>query len=320
MEFKQGMLGVVIVSLALVGALFGNYLAGVEASQYEVTKYSYLADVSGLFDYDQSPQYITYDPSSNYTGYYSEDSYSVAMDKYYFAEDDVSYTPNTDGRDPPNIRPNNYKVSLEPTVNPQTTIDLSTLTLSNGKSTNLYYHTNYEVTGGRIWDNSAYTLKQIIDEMNLASTSVLRIDLGNVNWPSNDYGGLTIDTVLFIPSTWYQGPDHQSRSVDLLKPGLDITQTPSYENPNWRYHFPYQSIVVDVENNRVTPYYGAGFTEQDSQTYTMDTMYVCFGNSGGIHLENYLNLDTDMPYQLIINQPASYLDPNYGVALKEANQ
>ena len=316
MEFNHGMLGVVIVGLALVGALFGNYLAGVEESEYEVTKYSYLADVSGLFEYDQSPQYITYDPSSNYTGYYSEDSYSAAMDRYYFAEDDVSYTPNTDGRDPPNVRPNNYKVALAPTVYPNTTVDLTTLSPATYDSIRIYYVYDEGDTLNKTvsWENRPYTIKQIVDALNISTNSVLRIDLGNVDWNQNPeiqgVNGVTIDAQMFVPTTWV--PTSGSKNVYIMNPSLDPDNINSYNNT---LHKPYQSLIVDVQNNTVTAYQGANFVDTNPQAYTMENMLVCFGTNGGLIPISYLDLDDDMPYQLIVNQPASYLNPNYGVAL-----
>lgn len=312
------MLGVVIVMLAMVGAVFGTYLAGVDAEQYEVTKYDFMADISGLFDYDQSPQYIDYDPSSNYVGYYSQDSYVPAMERYYFAEDDVSYTPNTDGNG--NVRPNNYKVQLAPTVNPATTSDLSSLTLTNGKSTKIIYKADYEVSGGKTWEGNAYSLKEIIDALNIPSTSTIRINLENVSWPNPSLTGVSINTVLFVPISWYAGSSHQLDTAYILKPGLDVAQTTGFNNSVTSIHNPYQSLIIDVENKRVQGYFGTDYTDADTQSYTLENTYVCFGNTSGIHLVDYLNLDTDMPYQVTVNQPASYLNPNYGVALKEANE
>lgn len=315
MEFRHGMLGVVIVGLALVGALFGNYLAGVEASEHEVTKYSYMADISTLFEYDQSPQFITYDPSSNYTGYYSDDSYLAAMETYYFAEDQVSYTPNTDGRDPPNVRPNNYKVNLAPTVHPNTTVDLTTLTASTYSSIGVFYVYDegdaYQKSVS--WQGRPYTIKQIVDELGISNNSILRIDLGNVDWnvtPGSGLGTVTIDGLMFVPTTWV--PSTGVKNVWIMNPSLDPNNI-NHSNIN----VPYQSLIVNVQNNTVTAYRGANFVDTNPQAYTMDTMLVCYDGSG---LLNNLFFDDEMPYLWIENQPASYLNPNYGVALKEANQ
>ena len=89
MKLEDGMIGVIVIALAISGALIGSYLAGVEPEKVDVVRYNYLADVSGLFDYDKSPQFIEFDPSSNYIGYYSEDSKKTSGPGYYFASDQV---------------------------------------------------------------------------------------------------------------------------------------------------------------------------------------------------------------------------------------
>ena len=43
MKFEDGMVGVIIVSLALSGALIGSYLAGIEPEENEVVRFNYLA-------------------------------------------------------------------------------------------------------------------------------------------------------------------------------------------------------------------------------------------------------------------------------------
>lgn len=112
MEMRDGMLGVVIIALAMVTAFAGAYLAGITSSTEEVVKYNYLADVNGLFETEQYPQYIEFDPSTNYTGYYSEDSKKPHEEGYFFAEDQVGFTAYTDGKGNP--RANNYKLDVHP--------------------------------------------------------------------------------------------------------------------------------------------------------------------------------------------------------------
>lgn len=74
MRFENGMLGFLIVVLALGGSIFGTVLMSAEETTYDVTKYRFETEVTGLFPVDTSPDYIDYDLSSNYTGYYMEDT------------------------------------------------------------------------------------------------------------------------------------------------------------------------------------------------------------------------------------------------------
>ena len=69
MKFKSGMLGLCIVVLALFGTILAGFCLDVESQTRTVTNYEYVTDVTGLFDIGNAPQYIEYNPSSNYTGY-----------------------------------------------------------------------------------------------------------------------------------------------------------------------------------------------------------------------------------------------------------
>ena len=69
MKFKSGMLGLCIVVLALFGTILAGFCLDVESQTRTVTNYEYVTDETGLFDIGNAPQYIEYNPSSNYTGY-----------------------------------------------------------------------------------------------------------------------------------------------------------------------------------------------------------------------------------------------------------
>lgn len=69
MRFKSGMLGVCIVVIALLGTVASGFLLNVEKDQREVTKFDYITDVTGLFDIQDTPEYVDYNPNANYVGY-----------------------------------------------------------------------------------------------------------------------------------------------------------------------------------------------------------------------------------------------------------
>lgn len=69
MRFNNGMFGACICVLALLGTAIGGFVLNVHEDQREVTNYNFIADVSGLFSYSDAPEYIEYNPSSNYVGY-----------------------------------------------------------------------------------------------------------------------------------------------------------------------------------------------------------------------------------------------------------
>ena len=69
LKFNNGYFGACICVLALLGTAISGFVLNVDQESREVTKYSYVADVSGLFSYSDAPEYISYNPSTNYTGY-----------------------------------------------------------------------------------------------------------------------------------------------------------------------------------------------------------------------------------------------------------
>ena len=73
MKFNNGYFGACICVLALLGTAIGGYVLNIEKDTREVTKFNYIADISGLFNYTDAPEYISYNPSSNYVGYSHED-------------------------------------------------------------------------------------------------------------------------------------------------------------------------------------------------------------------------------------------------------
>lgn len=67
--FRPGYLGVSIAVIALLGGVLLGSLLNVSSHDVQTTKYDYVSDISGLFDVSDEPQYIDYNPATNYTGY-----------------------------------------------------------------------------------------------------------------------------------------------------------------------------------------------------------------------------------------------------------
>lgn len=67
--FKPGYLGACIVAVAILGGLLLGSVANVSTHQENTTAYEYKTDITGLFDVSQEPQFLEFNPASNYTGY-----------------------------------------------------------------------------------------------------------------------------------------------------------------------------------------------------------------------------------------------------------
>lgn len=334
MEFREGMLGVVIVALALTGAFFVSYLSGIETTEQEVTKYDYLADVSGLFDYDKSPQYIEFDPSTNYTGYYSTTS------EGYFPENDVGYESLRSGN------ANNYKLNLKPIsissgdvilsdysgINPFPDVDdveirFLTTGMDNGylptlsethvtlasyiKAMNLDPSVNYiEFKSAGMYDDSKDNDESYDAPFVLFTTKgmyeYLEIDI--IISKHTAYLGYVATEQWFIehnatpPYDWYWAMEWGSDD--------SIIQTWYHE-----VNLACLSCSVDLNTGIVTLYYDNDCERPYNTTY-LDDVILSYGGASSI-LANALILD-DTAEINTFNLKREYLDPAYGVVMKDA--
>ena len=69
MKFKSGMLGLCIVVLSLLIGIAGTVVLNVDKTPVNTTDYDYITDITGLFETSREPQYLNFNPASNYTGY-----------------------------------------------------------------------------------------------------------------------------------------------------------------------------------------------------------------------------------------------------------
>ena len=326
MESKDGVLGVLVVALALVGAMFGSYLAGVEPIENEVTAYKWLADIGTLFEYDESPQYIEFDPSSNYTGYYSTESFSEFGDKFYFAEDEVGYKAYS--------KVNNYRVDLLLDNEEEGTKSLTTV---NGNyPNNISNSLNY-------WNlNSTATHGYGFTKQNLHFTGVtIDVLLEALFGDNNPNTPLSFDTA-YLRSTidiGYDGGTYQNLFADVnwvifgLKSdfdnGLLISQA-NYCSENWKknadmsgfqnynpddWKVPSMAIQVDVKNQTVSMYYDTLYKNPSYTNVNLSDCIIIFG--GGNSTASTDIVFGDMIDYMIGNKRVDYLDPNYGVYMKE---
>ena len=99
MKFANGMFGACICVIALLGTAIGGFVLNIEEDTREVTKYNPVADVSGLFTYEDAPEYIAYNPSSNYVGYSGNVNYTPSPTannyRYIVAEGSTSTASTT---------------------------------------------------------------------------------------------------------------------------------------------------------------------------------------------------------------------------------
>lgn len=323
MEFREGMLGVVVVALALTGALFASYFAGIDSEQVEYTDYDYLADISGLFTYDQSPTYIEFDPSTNYTGYYSESTGE------YWPEELVDYNSNvnpTTGTP----RANNYKVNLSPTSVTELTADVETLDPDDPLSgnSNVVYFSNTHDT----WVADSVSVGSIADLINKLQLpdNVNEIFLSSEGAYTEDNmieGDQTVDWNLFTTKSMWVHSDFLVASEDTLYIWSDAKfqaegKKPGYVGPppypgmaDAVYHKMCLSCVVDVQKGVASLYSDKDHTILVEQV-TVEDALVVYGDGRTVIGPPMVEFNTDISVKAW-EKHTDWLDPNYGVAMKE---
>lgn len=102
-------LGVVIVLIALITSLFIGVITNTTSEIQTVTKYEYVTDMSQTFSYSEQPNYLQFNPTSNYTGYILSNGNAPG----------VAYTESNS--------PSNYRMAVDRDSNTNT-VEMSTFT------------------------------------------------------------------------------------------------------------------------------------------------------------------------------------------------
>lgn len=317
------MLGVTIISLAIAGAIIGGYLAGIESVEHDVTRFNELADVSTLFEYDTNPQYIEYDPSSNYTGYYSDSSGN------YFAIDEVGYTPNVDSNG--KTQQNNYKIDQPPDVETTEVKDISDMPetdvpdTEDGLNLLTFWTGPYDPNGRGQYSAvcKGTTLTQLLTYLDytgeqfvsLASPSDLSVDISGAT-SSNP---VETGWLFFFPDSFVSKRDtgQMPNTINLMSREVyDQFEFPSYVSPNNKKALACQSCTIDVRAQQVRLYSDNQYQNWVG-TYELSKMYMAYSESTLAFISPSIILSDDATVTVQTFPDASYLNPNYGVQLKE---
>ena len=305
MQWKNGYLGACIVVLGIIATIIGAYVLSIEVTDEEVTKYSYVADLNGLFDSEQAPSYIEYNPSTNYTGYYT-DSSVIGNVKYFDGVDcDITTIPNA------------YRLNL-----PMENQDTGTLTLT-GSDWKSGAHVSLMALGSfpdnsiarGVWGTGTTgtdaTLSSVIETMTLADEinviqfrSIENKDALAEPYPQADT--LELNWVLFsYKDAWYG---------DALRAFTDecIKQYP--EEAQYKQTRIMLGCVVDLSTNLATLYYDSELTNS-AGTYNVDDVIVSWGGTGTGR--NVLHLGSTVNYTIGTKPAPEYMDIRGGVSVEE---
>lgn len=294
------MLGTCIVVLALLGTVLGGYTLGGFQDQRDVTNYDYITDVSGLFDVQQAPEYVSYNPNANINGYTPTGI--------------IDYTPSStvngyrykvnDGTTVTNTQTINFNSSYPGNGDPFPTEDFTGITvLWNGTGYDLGEPSTFS-TGSSllsnmgVWGSSnPYTsgltnLQYIIQSLNLGTYATLDISISYGTFP-----------VFFYKNDW------QRVDIDRWD---EYSQVVYYTVFNDGNSLPTR-LVVNMASLTVTGYRYNTLMWTD-QASNIDVIYKYSDKSSGVY-RNQENASATLSISATTYPEYGYMDPTKGVSM-----
>ena len=301
MNFNNGYLGACIIVLGIIFTIVGSYALSVEISDEEVTKYSYVTDLNGLFDSEQAPTYIDYNPSTNYTGFYTPDS--IQNNQRYF--DGVNYQISS--------KSNSYRLNLMPLDVTQSTEALSgtTTPTPNPRVTFVGTRTLNGETVEYAWGNSTgdnVSLTSFLSGLTIPDgNNLIQIRSGDsldtITFP-HSLTTIDVDWILFSTLDWWRDNGSYMAFVPGTSDAILITGRP--------YSPIILSCEIDLDRSMVK-----FFTDNNCQDafgeYSLNQVIMSYGGTG----TNYNNINFGTTADIIyMTKPATeYLDITSGVSV-----
>lgn len=290
MRFDNGMLGMCITIVAIMGMVLAGFALSVQQSERVVTGYDYVTDVSGLFDYSDDPQYVAYNPSANWTGFSTSDDGITGGIDY-----DTSESANS------------YPIIQENTAIKSETADLSGLNLTqlsppvyDGPNDGLHpwgvvFDKDPPTSGAAVFDvprPSVATLSTLIGALNIEGASVYTITLGTNQ-----------DSPIVIPNSGWSYRTHTAP----ISPTLYIYTASYYRDASAT-----TSITIEVESGIATGYTASGTIAWRESAANMCIVYGGQAVSGS---PTTWNLETSLAYSAYSTPDPIYMNTLSGVTL-----
>ena len=302
MRFQTGALGVVVVMVALVGMLMGSWVMSMDVTEEEVTKYNALTEIGGLFDSEKTPTFTDYNPSTNYTGYYTSNSI-IGSDRFF---DGVDFKIADN--------PNNFRVQERPTASVvDSNYDLDDLNPTDTVKVGFFYKNTQQYNERLMVDDAnTMSISKVAEALGYTSGNV-KLIMKNVATPS-DFSDLSSYVTFYTPAmiagpgtvnaAWFKDPSLTGTLQQYGTGSLGIgyfTDANQVSNP---------ILAAKWDGISVTLYYDIEM-KNPAGTYTADSVFVAWGGSTGTAtLDDVAQLEY---YELPRPQ---YMDPSKGVVME----
>ena len=292
------MLGVCISVLAIMGMILSGFVLSVDQYDRTVTGYEYVTDISGLFDYSDQPTFIDYNPSANWTGFYTSDP-------------DITDGINFTGRSEP---ANSYPINQENTQLAEKSMDLSQQDLPAANppgnlsgpydtvkiSDDTTSPNTSDLTSHIMWPRVATVASVLEKASGLGDYNVVRIDLNG-------------DVIGAPSSSW----NVYSIPVGNLGHRADYCILPYSGAFNVSY------LMVDAESNIVRGYTSANVQVFQSTTVQTTLSFNQASTETGFPQTDYLNGATQLGTEIGLTSYSTptpiYMDISQGVSLSSSS-
>lgn len=305
---KAGKVGILVIMISLAGMLGIGWFMSMDVVMTEKTVYNELTDITPLFGSEQAPQYTDYTPSTNYTGYYTDDS--VIDGVRYFGG--VDYDPSA--------RANVYRLELAPTATDTDTQSLSTITELTGRSVVYYDGTSPSNAYFKWLGADTAPLTDLLALIDTTDWDVVTIrsseDISDID---NTAGQDSVfDGIIFSANGDWATNDMNGRRLFLGSQGMvgQTVTTGTVDFPDaYTILRPCVAISIDLRTGTANLFYDTAMTERAGIATIQDIMitYAAWPSpSTGI---KHIDLEDTVSYSLAAFPPVVYMDPSKGVEM-----
>lgn len=292
MHFDNGKFGAVVIVLALIGTIVLGYCTDVTKVEGVRTDYDFITDITGLFETEQVPEYIEYNPNSNYVGYTGPVVYDVSS------------------------QPNNYRYEIAPG---DTSTDMDRLYYNeyrriptefpNNSTVVLNYSgSSYSLSPQFVIGGTGYNVLTVVQN-NVPSVTTLSEILYNSEIAVSSYGMIEVDfTFENVNYPVFAFPSFSSFTL------VDMGGT-SFYTANATDNNIVDRMVIDVRNLSTIAYRGDTEVWRGIATSIPVVYSYQANNYLGSNTNNHVPITLRMDFTLTTLPTYGYADPTGGVRL-----
>ena len=281
--------------VSLVGMLGLGWFMSMDVVMTEKTVYNELTDITPLFGSEQAPQYTDYTPSTNYTGYYTDNS--VINGVRYF--DGVDYTESA--------RANVYKLNLAPTDSDSGSFTVST---TDAGRWDVMYFTSSS-SHPIVTSVNHLSLENLVTALGISGFNkfVITNDEQPADWTTTDtfitFGTTDMldSNVIIIAADHSLAYKNPTLTGNLQKDNLGGTVSASSISD------PILAISYDSVTGLVELYSDVDMTKSLG-LYSPSSVFIIAGGTNAS-----FTFGSDVDYLALELPPSTYMDPTKGVEL-----